>query len=285
MPTGQETRINKAESAFNARINQAARLYRAVLDNPQLTITRISNAATYRYDLSAAVLENILAEIDRAVDRIMEVDGRAEDLWFTKAYMAPAYANGTAVAFANLAAQSPTYATLRTDLATLLSSDAYRNRLGKLAAREFENMKGFTGELKAELSRALVDGMAIGRGPREVATMISEATGVEYRRAKRIARTELNNAFRQARMDEAEQTSADLGFRVMMLHLSALSPTTRASHAARHAKLYSVTDVRIWYTQDANSINCKCSQVETLVDASGAPLVPGTIERAKQWRK
>jgi len=57
-------------------------------------------------------------------------------------------------------------------------------------------------------------------------------------------------------MDEAEQTTADLGFRVMMLHLSALSPTTRASHAARHGKLYTVQDVRIWYTQNANPINC-----------------------------
>lgn len=285
MPTGQESRILKAEREFDRRIAQGVALYRAVLDNPQLVIVRINNAATYRYELSPTVLENILGEIDRAVDRIFEVDGRAEALWFTQSYMIPAYANGTAVAHANLSAQAPAYAALRTDLATLLQSDAYRNRLGRLAAREFENMKGFVGEFKAELSRALVDGMAIGRGPREVAKMISDATGVEQFRARRIARTELNNAFRQARLDEAEQTTLDLGFRVMMLHLSALSPTTRASHAARHARLFTITDVRVWYTRDANAINCKCSQVETLVDDKGVPLVPGTIERAEAWRK
>lgn len=278
-------RISKAESAFNSRIAQAAKLYRDVLDNPQLIITRVSNAAEYRYQLSPAILDTLLQQIDESINRIMGVDGRAEALWFTQSYMIPAYANGTAVAFSNLTAQAPTYSALRGDLAALLQSDAYRNRLGRLAAREFEVMKGFTGEMKAEMARVLVDGMATGRGPREVASMLSEAVGVEQFRARRIARTELNNAFRQARMDEAEQTTADLGLRVMMLHLSALSPTTRASHAARHGKLYTVQDVRIWYTQSANGINCKCTQVETLVDDKGAPLVPGVLARAEAWRK
>ena len=66
------------------------------------------------------------------------------------------------------------------------------------------------------------------------------------------------------------------------MHMSALSPSTRATHAARHARLYTSDEVRDWYSRDGNSINCKCGQVEVLVDDEGNPVVPAIVERVRR---
>ncbi len=108
------------------------------------------------------------------------------------------------------------------------------------------------------------------------------AIGIEQGRANRIARTEITTALRRARWDEHDSASDDLGLNVMLLHLSALSPTTRQTHALRHGKLYTSEEVRDWYSINGNAINCKCSQVTVLVDEKGVPLNSSVIDIAKK---
>jgi len=72
------------------------------------------------------------------------------------------------------------------------------------------------------------------------------------------------------------------GLKSMEMHYSALSPTTRLTHAQRHGNLYTVEQQRSWWAQGANSINCKCSTISVLVDDAGKPLVPAIIERARE---
>mgnify|MGYP003579840847 CR=1 FL=1 len=108
------------------------------------------------------------------------------------------------------------------------------------------------------------------------------AQGMETRRANKIARTEVPMALRRARWDEKDQAAEDYGVQSKLMHMSALSPTTRATHAARHAKLFTSDQVRDWYSQDGNAINCKSSQVEELVDNAGKALVPAIQERARK---
>ena len=75
-----------------------------------------------------------------------------------------------------------------------------------------------------------------------------------------------------------------------MLWASALKPTTRASHARRHGRVYTIDEVRDFYSRDGNAINCYLpgtqvagrfvagskaryeGPVVTLVTASGANL-------------
>jgi len=102
----------------------------------------------------------------------------------------------------------------------------------------------------------LSTGIENGQNPIEVARTIRDRFDVSRSRAERIARTEITGALRRARWDEAEDARISIGIRTLEMHLSALSPTTRASHAARHSRLFTVQEVREWYTQDGNSINC-----------------------------
>lgn len=73
-----------------------------------------------------------------------------------------------------------------------------------------------------------------------------------------------------------------LGLPSLYLHISALSPTTRKSHAARHGQLYTEQEVRDFWADPANVEGCECYVTEVQVDEKGTPFVPGIVIRARQ---
>ena len=152
-------------------------------------------------------------------------------------------------------------------------------------ARMFEEMKGLSAEVKRDMARVLTEGIGRGLNPREVSRNLTEQIGIEKRRANRIARTEITTALRRAKWEEDQEASEFYGLKTKLLHISALSPTTRHTHAARNAHLYTNEEVRDWYAKDANSINCKCTQQSVLVDEEGKPIYPDTITKLKQEYK
>lgn len=90
------------------------------------------------------------------------------------------------------------------------------------------------------------------------------------------------HAQRMARIDQDEIMAQRYGTRYKLMHFSALQPTTRASHAARHGKLFTPAEVRAWYEIDGNAEGCKCSFIQVLLDDRGRPLTPAIIERANK---
>lgn len=282
-PQGTDPAERRAMADFDRRMRQVNRLYRDALASVPYTVVTV-NAQQYQFELSPEILAAMTAEIDRAVDRIL-LEGGAEQLWFTVGYVVPSYQAGTAAAWRNLGAQAERYKLGRPELASVLQSGPYRQRIQYLAARQFENMAGLTAETKASMARILTDGFAQGLNPRDVAKQLTEQAGIEARRGHRIARTEIGNAQRQARLDEAQQAAADFGVQSRMMWFSALSPTTRESHRVRHGNLYGTQDVRVFYSRSGESVNCKCSQIEILVDDRGEPLDPALVERVKAMRK
>lgn len=276
-PTATDALERSAMKAFRGRLARIRRAYVAALDEfkPRLAIN-----AKYAYELNQITLEATLAGLDALVDSIL-LEGGQNQLWFFQDYVRVAYERGTVQEFANLSRQSPAYSRVRENILSLVRSEPYQTRLGLIRAREFEEMKGLSGNVKADMSRVLTDGMARGLNPREIATNLNQQTGIEINRANRIARTEINMALRRARMDEADDARDTMGLRTMEMHLSALSPTTRVTHAQRHGKLYTTDQQRAWWSEGANGINCKCTTVSVMVDANGEPLVPNFVENAR----
>ncbi|MBQ1770386.1 MAG: hypothetical protein II000_00365, partial [Clostridia bacterium] len=92
-------------------------------------------------------------------------------------------------------------------------SDAIWNKVGKDAA---ETMAGFAGngaplaellqrdygDIGAKITDALVSGIGLGKGAFAVAKDMRDAMGMEYNRSVRIARTEINRAYRIANADQ-----------------------------------------------------------------------------------
>lgn len=261
---------------FEKRMNLVARAYIQGLE--RIPSERVVVNA-YSYDLIPSVLEAMFAELAAYVDDLFSRDQRTN--WFLNTYVEVAYQRGTAQAFANMAKQSKVYEAGRSSLVDLLRGQAYGRRVAMARARAFEEMKSLSGRVKADMARVLADGIGRGLGPRDIAKNLRDQAGIETRRANRIARTEVSMALRRAKWDEEAEAKADLGLKTKLMHFSALSPTTRRSHAVRHGRLYTDEQVREWYSQDGNGINCKCSQTAVLVDDDGKPLNPAVVERAR----
>lgn len=280
-PTALDALVRRAMQDMRARLQRIKRGYIAAIDafKPSFTIN-----ARYSYDLNAALLQSVLQGLDTLVDSEL-LEGGQNQLWFFENYVQPAYERGTAQQYMNLSRQSPTYSAVRESLAALVRSEPYQRRLLLVRAREFEEMKGLSGQVKADMSRVLTDGLARGLGPRDVAANLTQQIGIEEPRAHRIARTEIPTALRRARMDEADEAREEMGLRTKEMHISALSTTTRVTHAQRHGKLFTTDQQREWWSQAANSINCKCTTVSVMVDASGEPVLPYAVENARETFK
>lgn len=288
-PTNTDKRERKFTKDFDRRVNAIGNEVIRILNEQHYTVVTLNalevNATTYQFQLDQAILAGISSEIERICNMIL-LEGGEQELWALKSYIEPSYIQGTAATAANLTVQSELYALTKPTLDAILFSPPYLRRIGLLRAREFELMQGFSQQMKSDLAQTLTRGMIAGQNPRDIAKDIQARTGVNRSRAERIARTEVTNSFRQARMDEAQSAQVDLGIKTKVMHLSALSPTTRPDHRARHAHLYTVQEERDWYANTPGApINCKCGITEVLVNDKGEPLSPGIIERAKRKLK
>lgn len=277
-PTGTARLVAGAMNNLRRRIMKCRDAYVGALDRiPAFPVVNKS----YTFQLDPFLLATVLAAAGGEVDAQLE-EGGPTNVWFFELYVGAAYARGTAQAYANIAQQSPAYAAGSESLAGVMRSEPYRRRIALVAAREFEEMQGLSGQVKAAMSRILTDGIGRGLNPRTIAKNLTEQAGIEATRAARIARTEIPTALRRARWDEHDEAAERYGIKAMLMHYSALSPTTRITHAQRHALLYTSNEIRDWYAQGANPINCRCSQLEILVDENGEPLVPSIVERARK---
>ena len=235
----------------------------------------VGNASFYDYQISTFALEMIVAELKQRLSN-PEV---AEPI-VNRA--GAAYEVGTASAVKGLAALTDQYTRTITQV---LASDPWQRRSALIRARVFEQMEGFAGETAADLSRVLMTGIENGKNPLALVDDLSARFKVSRTRAERIARTEITGSLRRARWDEADEAAANVGVRTKEMHLSALSPTTRVTHAERHGRLYTTEEVRQWYTEAANAINCKCTQVSVLVNEDGSPVISRSVTRAEEQRK
>ncbi|QLT10879.1 phage head morphogenesis protein [Klebsiella grimontii] len=279
-PTGADALERRAMKDFARRMNKISKAYRSALDKIP---SSLAVNARYEYQLNPTLLSIILNDASYLVDQVL-LEGNEYGLWFYE-YIDLASEKGTGQSFYNLSQQSPAYAAGRESLASILASEPYQLRMALVHARMFEEMKGLTAEVKRDMARVLTDGVGRGLNPREVARNLTEQVGIEKRRANRIARTEVTTALRRAKWDEDNEAQELYGLKTRLLHISALSPTTRQTHAARHAHLYTNEEVREWYAKGANSINCKCTQQSVLVDDKGDPVYPDTITKLKQEYK
>lgn len=279
-PTGADALERRAMKDFARRMNKIGKAYKSALDKIP---SSLAVNARYEYQLNPTLLSIILNDASYLVDQVL-LEGNEYDLWFYE-YVDLAAEKGTGQAYVNLSQQSPVYAAGRESLSAILISEPYQRRMALVNARVFEEMKGLSAEVKRDMARVLTDGVGRGLNPREVSRNLTEQIGIEKRRANRIARTEITTALRRAKWEEDQEASDLYGLKTLLVHISALSPTTRHTHAARHAHLYTNEEVRDWYARDANSINCKCTQQSILVDEQGKPLYPDTITKLKQEYK
>lgn len=239
------------------------------------------NAGTYIYDMTAAQLADLLQIVQTILDDAL-LDGGSQNLWALD-YVAAEYERGTQQAFTNLSVQSPVYAS-QTTLQQLLSSPAYQNQIASAYISTYSDWKGISDSARADLANVIADAIGRGINPRETASVISKRLDVSMSRAKAIAQTEQVGALRQAQRNEVDWAKERLGLNTAILWISALKPTTRATHGARHGKTYTTDEVAEFYSKDGNSYNCYCANIPCLLDDDGKLYNEGLVEKLSKER-
>lgn len=248
-PVGGTRLINRAEKRVNKSLRQTRKWLIDQLESiPTERIPDkglVANEATYDYLISVPDLNRIVAELEGRIDDI------PSDAVVSNTELA--YAEGTGSAVTNLARLTDDYPRTVT---AVLASQPYQRRVAMIASRVFEEMQGFKGQTAADLSRVLREGLENGQNPKVVARTIRERFGVSKSRAERIARTEITGALRRGHWDENEDARQNLGINTALMWFSALSSTTRRTHASKHGKVLTPSDVKSFYSRDGNAINC-----------------------------
>ena len=310
-PTGLKTKVAKAEADFRRRIKGAfAKIIKDVyltLEPKKVKINEsarhfIGNAEYYYYNLSPTELSRLNQIIGDILYRFLMVDENGEyineynpdNLWFFAQYVKPSYEKGTRETMNDLIAQSLIYAQTHESLADILFSEEYTRRIGYLAAREFELMKGFTDETVKACRTILSDTIAAGASPRAAAKALRERVTLktdkgtdrfDLARANRIAQTEIPGALRKAKQDEQDAADIKYDIKSMTMPISAFKRTSRRTHMARSGKLVTSEEQRQFYSRSGNSINCYCSAVTVVVDKNGHPVAPGVVKKAIDMRE
>lgn len=239
------------------------------------------NAGTYIYDMTAAQLADLLQIVQTILDDDL-LGGGSQNLWALD-YVAAEYERGTQQAFTNLSVQSPVYAS-QTTLQQLLSSPAYQNQIASAYISTYSDWKGISDAARADLANVIADAVGRGINPRETASIVSKRLDVSMSRAKAIAQTEQVGALRQAQRNEVDWAKERLGLNTAILWISALKPTTRATHGARHGKTYTTDEVAEFYSKDGNSYNCYCANIPCLLDDDGKLYNEGLVEKLSKER-
>lgn len=301
-PTGTTTIQRRTDAELTKRMRAFYKGMRDYIETiPYTTEDRASNwidydltgnQTRYVFQLNPQLLQGIDQTISQLI-RIIFFDG--QDDFTAQHFFAQAaelgYESGARSEVRSLQAQTGGEYIRTLDF--VLRSQPYRARVAFVGARAFEDLKGFTDDMRGKLRTILTQGMAMGRSPNELARQIRTQvlgdkdgkTKGAIVRSKLLARTEITNAHRRAIYDEHMEARNE-GVEIRLMHISALLPDrTRRTHAARHGKLFTVEEQEEWYSKDGNAISCLCSVVSVSTDKDGNPLNRDFVERQQKRRK
>ena len=282
-PTRQAGNRLRAKVEISRRVRSVRESVIQMLDG--IPVDKITvNKTRYEYRVSPDKMAGLLDELEFLFYQALEVDYFARG-WFLNQYLGNAWQDGTTQAFTRLKSLAESAApdiAEAMNLDSVLTSPEYARRFELVSARSFENMKGFAGQAARDLGQILGQGIALGQSPRIIARDIREKFDqIEGYRSLRIARTEINHSYREARYEETKDVRDRLGLEVKVMHISALIDTTRRNHADRHGKLYTLEEQREWWATGSNEINCLCSTAE-VVFINGKPTQEKLIDRQRK---
>ena len=305
VPTNEAPKVRKDEkrTLMLTNMEHASKWFAANAEfevSPELLreeLAIFTNATRYDYQVSSALMDRTMDAINQILtDDLLS----GSDFWTTRfwlnSHIAESVTDGTleSLESAVLITQgTPVESKIAIlDAQQQLASPVYQDRLRLVYGRTFELMKGLTSDMRSQLRMTLTEGVARGVGIRDLTGMINKRLSVGLVRAERIARTEINKAYRDAYMDESDELNKtalkDDPWEIRQVHRSALSPTTRPNHAARHGTIHTASAQRDWWATGSRSINCLCSTLDVLVNRKTGEvlqqkLVNRMLKQKKEW--
>lgn len=281
-PTMSDRLLSRADKEIRARYKRIGARVLAWFDS----IPWLAFNADGAYQFPASRMDElraVLAEIGYSE----LVDGQPLTFFFAE-YDRDAAQLGLAQSSANLAAISTTYAASR-PLVAAMSSAPYQNRVAMAMQRSYTHFTGLSDAMQADLAQTIAQAIANGDNPRVAKAAIMERLGVSESRARLYAQSDITMTLRETTMGEGDDAAEALGLEIKYLWTSALIPTTRKTHAARHGRLLSADEIKEFYSKDGNKFNCRCAVTQTLIE-DGVPqltqkLKATMVAEKQHWEK
>lgn len=276
--------------------------YNTKLVNNVFEVTKgdlVTNVNTYDYQVSATKFNSTSLFLQRLLygELLDSPQGELTRRWWLEGKLELAYENGTSDALQS-AKNIATVDTLGPDiprtlqairLESIIFTPEYQSRVGLVYSRVFEGMKGLTDSTRVDLADTLARGMASGKGVRALSQDVMKRIDVSHSRAKRIVRTEILNSYRTASAAETDSINEnvydDSDWHMTSLWFSALAPTSRPNHVSRHGMTYTTQQVRDFYADSANAINCLCSQSPVLENKKTGEILQEPLQKRMKKQK
>lgn len=287
-PTGQKGNRLKGRRGLRRRLKKAEREVKTLFKTIPRTrrqITKLQNRSAvipvYDYQITPEELEILNRRVAGVLDAELlqtSTDRLPPNWWWASVVELP-YRQGTAEEIVNfnqlLTAEiieirrQRGIPTQRLEIGSVLLSAEYQTAARTVYAANFEVIKTLSDRTADQVNQMINLGIQAGNTPTKIAEMISERFGVARSSADRIANTEVNKAYNDARLNAVDVAAKQTGLRAGVIHLSALMPTTRETHGDRHGNAYTTAQQRQWWNSNANRINCHCSTTTVLIDNRG----------------
>ena len=241
-----------------------------------------ADSGQYVYSMTPAELASLFEFINSTLqDNVLE--GGVDNLWMFD-HLDDEFLRGTQFAFTNLSTQYQPYADT-TNIRTITLSPGYQNQVAAARVSAWSEWKGVSDKGRANISSAIAEAVVNGTNVRDTAKVIQKKINASRSEAMNVAQTEQLGAYRQAARNEVRWSQERLGMNTAMMHLSALLPTSRPGHVARHGHIYTPDEIEEWYSQDGNRFRCHCTQVPVVLDDDGQLMNRGMVERLAKERQ
>jgi SPP1 gp7 family putative phage head morphogenesis protein len=279
-PTGQKANRKNASVQLRNRLKKAMH---SIIDDVKFlkfAVVRqkpVVNAGVgvYVYDLSSDELESLALSVQSHLDSELGTfkETMPIDWWYKKQVELP-YRQGTLEELVDInqalstVASGSAIATATTQLiseAAILFSAQYLDGVRLAQIRNYNLIKTLSADTAKKVLLDITNDIQAGLPIQEIQSNIRKNFSVSESNAKRIAATEVNRAYNDARLQAVELAAKESDQEFAVVHISSLLPTTRDNHAARHNKVYSVTDQTRWWNEGANRINCHCTTRSVLI--------------------
>lgn len=192
---------------------------------------------------------------------------------WTNVYIQSAYQKGimqTRQQMRATGAQIPSYAAAPgvDEAVAAFNQPFHIDRVGLIYTRTFNELKGVTEAMDQQISRELALGMAEGRNPRQLASMVNKRVdNVGLIRARLIARTEVVHAHNQASLNEMTIVSQQIDENVLVQWYTAQDARVRPSHQDRHGRVYTRGEGEGLIGEP----NCRCALLPYITSIQGSP--------------
>ena len=273
-PTGQSSNRRRTIRVLNARLEnarkQSIREFKSISATKNTYKSIVNNAAFYDYENV-----NIDKNIDYIINKNLDTPEAMPIDWYYKQELEIPYRQGTVQElnnFNHLLEAAVIAGLFKGRIAprpiepvSVLFTDSYRVALEKQYTGAFNDIKSLSQTTSKQVKQVINAGVAAGKSPTDISKEITERFNVSKANAERIAETEVNKAYTDAVMATTKAEGERTGLKTGVRHISALTGTTRAHHAARHGNVYTTMEQQAWWNEGVNRINCKCGVESVLI--------------------